>query len=308
MHQGVKIGSIVRLAGMLAGLAAAGAQAQSLLGSTSVMERQQGTAIEYGYSFLQTPREVLQFLHSGYLVEVSNSPTLEIHDVSYPYTRPETKLLLDRLSVQYRTACGDKLIVTSLIRPVSEQPANASALSVHPTGMAVDLRIPDKGKCRSWLENTLLSLEKAEVLDVTRERRPPHYHVALFTKAYENYVANLKSDRHEYIVRRGDSLYLIADRNNISLASLRAANNLRGDLIRVGQTLLIPTQSGGNSKNQEQQVAALSEVTHKVRRGDTLWDIASRYGTTVNSIRALNNLSGNLLQIGQELKISLSSR
>src|SRR5690606_8979905 len=62
---------------------------------------------------------------------------------------------------------------------------------VHPAGMAVDLRISSSAACRSWLESTLLSLERQEVLDVTRERHPPHYHIALFVDRYAEYVAPL---------------------------------------------------------------------------------------------------------------------
>jgi len=59
--------------------------------------------------------------------------------------------------------------------------------------MAVDLRVPAASADRAWLEETLLSLEDAGVLDVTRERRPPHYHVAVYPAAYAAYVARLDS-------------------------------------------------------------------------------------------------------------------
>jgi hypothetical protein len=54
--------------------------------------------------------------------------------------------------------------------------------------MAVDLRIPQDAAARQWLEETLLNLEAGSLLDVTRERRPPHYHVAVFPEPYEAYV------------------------------------------------------------------------------------------------------------------------
>src|SRR5690606_4402484 len=85
----------------------------------------------------------------------------------------------------------EKLVVTSLTRPASSQPRNSHALSVHPTGMAVDLRISQRAASREWLENTLLSLEADGLLDVTRERNPPHYHVALFPEAYMAHVERL---------------------------------------------------------------------------------------------------------------------
>jgi hypothetical protein len=57
--------------------------------------------------------------------------------------------------------------------------------------MAVDLRVPAVAAHRAWLERTLISLEGLGVLDATRERHPPHYHVAVFPARYGEYVAPL---------------------------------------------------------------------------------------------------------------------
>lgn len=295
-------------------------QAQSLLGSRATMERQNLAAVNYGYSFLQTSNDVHRHVEQGHLVRVDPNRYMELHLVSFPFARREVKLFLDRLSAQYHASCGEKMTVTSLTRPISRQPANASQASVHPTGMAVDLRIPQRGPCRSWLENTLLSLEKTGVLDVTRERNPPHYHVAVFTRDYEQYVASVDgrpaatpARAREYTVRRGDSLSLIARRNGTTVEQLRAANGTRGDLINVGQTLKIP---GAPATAQAVQVAAAApaaaapqmvasaEITHRVRRGETLWRIARRYGISVNEIRSENGLADDLLQVGQVLRLN----
>jgi hypothetical protein len=101
------------------------------------------------------------------------------------------KIFLERLGEQYVEGCGERLVVTSLVRPTSEQPRNSHPLSVHPAGMAADLRVSSNGACREWLESTLLALESRSLLDVTREHHPPHYHVALFTEAYREYVQPL---------------------------------------------------------------------------------------------------------------------
>jgi LysM repeat protein len=190
--------------------------------------------------------------------------------------------------------------------------------------MAVDLRIPNNGKCRRWLEDTLVSLERADVLDVTRERRPPHYHVALFTQPYEDYLAGLGMGPGEYTVRKGDSLSTIARRTGSSVPQLKAANGLKGDLIRAGQVLQIPgtmasratvtatapiqmaaSTSGNRDNNPE--LAGNQGLTHQVRRGESLWQIARRYGTSVNHLREANGLADDLLMIGQELRISASN-
>lgn len=308
------------------------ALAQSLKGSPASMTRQNQEAVRYGYSFLENGQAVSQFVDRGHLVRVSPNRYMDLHDVSYPYARPGVKVFLDRLSTQYTAACGEKLTITSLTRPLNRQPANASAASVHPTGMAADLRIPQKSSCRSWLERTLLSLEGTGVIDVTRERNPPHYHVAVFTQTYEQYVATLSGSASEYIVRRGDTLSGIARHHGIEITQLRAANGMKGDLLQVGQKLQIPGNAPAPASTTAtatvaslapepssaefvpadagaatQTVAAVTEVTHRVRRGETLWRIANRYGTSVNNLRSHNGLASDVLQVGQMLRIKTNN-
>jgi len=297
------------------------AQAQTLKGSPASVKKQYQLAQSYGFNFIQTPSEVAPSVKSGELHKVSPGRHIELHDVSYPYAVSETVLFLGRLSQQYHDACGEKLTVTSLLRPVSNQPANSVALSVHPSGMAVDLRVPAKRKCRSWLEDTLLSLEKERVLDVTRERHPAHYHVAVYAEQYETRVAALEgkvpqpstdtrvqpmqevavssspASDQSYVVRKGDSLWEISDRTGVSVAALRTANKLQGSRIEVGQTLLIP-----DAANASVQLASSDVTTHRVNRGETLWTIAHRYGTSVKKLQQVNN-TGKFLKVGQVLTI-----
>jgi hypothetical protein len=102
---------------------------------------------------------------------------------------PETRIFVQRLASQYRAGCGEKMVVTSAVRPATRQPANSTERSVHPTGMAIDLRLPRSAKCRRWLRTTLLELEKAGVLEATEEHSPAHFHVAVFPTAYSRYRA-----------------------------------------------------------------------------------------------------------------------
>ncbi|MCB1669804.1 MAG: DUF5715 family protein [Gammaproteobacteria bacterium] len=281
------------------------AQAQTLRGSQSSIEHQNSLAVAYGFTFVQTAQHMSRLVQGGQLVRISPTGSMELHDVSFPYARPGVKLFIDRLSNQYRSACGEKLTVTSLSRPIDQQPPNAAARSVHPAGMAVDLRIPRARSCRAWLERTLLSLEGRGVLDVTRERRPPHYHVAVFVESYESYVASMVGGTSQYVVRRGDTLSEISQLTGVSIAQLRAANGLRGDLIQVGQELQVPASAQqGTAISSSKELARVSYVTHKVRKGDTLWRIGTRYGTSVDRIMQENELDDDTLQIGQELRIS----
>jgi murein DD-endopeptidase MepM/ murein hydrolase activator NlpD len=151
--------------------------------------------------------------------------------------------------------------------------------------MAIDLRVPPTRKCRAWLENTLLSLEKQHVVDVTREHYPPHYHVAVFSKNYETRVAANSGSGQG------------------NLDQLRAANGLRGNLIHAGQTLRIPS-GGSRTGAASSDTVAMNEFTYRVSRGDTLWRIANRYGTSVEKLRQSNRQASDSLQVGQLLKIS----
>lgn len=164
--------------------------AGELGGSLRSVRRQHKIARRNDYTFVRNTYELRELVRKGRLVQLTTTADYVVDDVSYPYARPAVKLFVERLAAQYKAATGERLVITSLTRPVSRQPGNASALSVHPAGMAVDLRIPSSKWNRAWLEQTLLSLEDKAVLDVTREHHPPHYHVAVFPVQYEQYTAS----------------------------------------------------------------------------------------------------------------------
>jgi hypothetical protein len=166
------------------------ATAAGLAGSPASMRRQHKVAKKNNYTFLRTARQVREFIRNERLVRLQGNADYSVKAISFPYARDAVKLFVERIARQYHEATGDRLVVTSLTRPVSRQPRNASPLSVHPTGMAVDFRMPKKASHRRWLERTLLSLEDMNVLDATRERRPAHYHVAVFPREYLRYVAS----------------------------------------------------------------------------------------------------------------------
>lgn len=169
----------------------ASAEAGGLGGSRASLLRQHRIAKEHDFTFLRTPAQIREFVENERLEKLEGNADYDIGPVSFPYARSAVKLFVERLAAQFRAATGDKLVVTSLTRPTTHQPRNASPLSVHPAGMAVDFRVPATTSGREWLERVLLSLEGRNVLDVTRERHPPHYHVAVFPDEYVQYVATL---------------------------------------------------------------------------------------------------------------------
>ena len=95
----------------------------------------------------------------------------------------------------------------------------------------------------------------------------------------------------EYVVKAGDSLWLIAQRFHTTVDAIKSLNGLTTNLLNVGQVLKIPAA----------QSAPYVEYT--VRSGDTLWLLSRRYDTTVDAIKQLNGLTSDMLSIGQVLKI-----
>ena len=167
--------------------------AAELRGSPASMVHQHAVAVEEDYSFLRTPADVRRFVDAGRLLPVKPTADYTLSNVSYPYTRPEVLSFIEHFAASYHAATGNRLVITSLTRPLSTQPANAHALSVHPAGMAVDLRVPADEDNRTFLERALLSMEKAGMLDVTREHHPSHFHIAVFAPEFEPYAALLDS-------------------------------------------------------------------------------------------------------------------
>lgn len=99
------------------------------------------------------------------------------------------------------------------------------------------------------------------------------------------------ADENVYVVKKGDSLWLIAKNYNTSVDEIKRLNNLSSNTLSIGQKLKIPNAITSN------------EITYTVKKGDSLWLIANRYDTTVNAIKDKNGLTSNNLSIGQILKI-----
>ena len=101
-----------------------------------------------------------------------------------------------------------------------------------------------------------------------------------------------------YVVKRGDTLYALASKYGVSVNELMRLNNLSSTTLSIGQQLRIPI--GGDISDD-------SYVIYTVKVGDNLYSIAKKYNVTVDNIKAVNNLTSNLISIGQQLRIPISN-
>ena len=106
-------------------------------------------------------------------------------------------------------------------------------------------------------------------------------------KISDNDNNNNLENKNIYTVKKGDSLWLIANKYDTTVEKIKSANNLTSNALRIGQVLTIPSSS--------------EFFTYTVKNGDSLWLIAKNYNTTVDNIKKLNNLTSNTLQINQKL-------
>lgn len=106
--------------------------------------------------------------------------------------------------------------------------------------------------------------------------------------AYEEEIPS--TSEVTYTVKSGDNLYSIARKYNVTVSDLMNYNNLTSNLLSIGQVIRIPSNTS-------------SSTTYTVKNGDTLYSIARKYNTSVDSIKTKNNLTSNTLSIGQKLII-----
>lgn len=129
-------------------------------------------------------------------------------------------------------------------------------------------------------------------------------------------VQNTKpATANTYTVVSGDNLSKIAARHNISLANLKKWNNLSSDLIYPGQVFKVsatatgstPAPSNPSTPNNQTNNPQTNASTYKVVSGDTLGKIARQFGTSVANIKKWNNLSSDLILVGQTLSLQANA-
>jgi LysM repeat protein len=102
-------------------------------------------------------------------------------------------------------------------------------------------------------------------------------------------------------VKQGDTLSEIARKAKISVAELKRLNNLSGNNLKLGQVLVVSKK--GATATEKTAAVKMQTLTHKVKKGDTLFEIAKKTKISVAELRRLNKLSGDRLKLGQVLVV-----
>ncbi len=108
---------------------------------------------------------------------------------------------------------------------------------------------------------------------------------------FTSFGGSVSAHENEYTVRSGDTLWRISQANNVSVSNLKTWNNLTSDNIYVNQKLSLLAPHTHTS-------------TYTVQKGDTLWSISTHYKITVAQLKSLNNMTTDMIYVGQVLKVS----
>ena len=145
-------------------------------------------------------------------------------------------------------------------------------------------------------------ITRKEEIDSTIERSFKYDSKIIIEEMVEDLVEYLNltyipvEDGNYYTVKKGDTLYKIASQNNTTVDILKELNNLSTNNLSIGQQLKLPPT--------EIIEIPSTTITYTVKPGDTLYALAKTYNTTVDAIKTINNLTTNILSIGQTLIIS----
>ncbi|MBU2277466.1 MAG: LysM peptidoglycan-binding domain-containing protein [Gammaproteobacteria bacterium] len=160
---------------------------------------------------------------------------------------------------------------------------------------------------------TQLSLNELKTLNpgFKRNNTPPGEQPLVLPLAKMDLFAENRSqlrsinlaDISQYKVKSGDSLGLIAKKNNTTVAKLRVLNQLKTDLLKIGQLLFVSKVSN-NPTSTNKQTNPKKSISYQIKSGDNLWLIAKQFKVTAAELAAVNKLSkGSALKPGQKLMI-----
>ncbi|MCY8206500.1 peptidoglycan endopeptidase LytE [Bacillus subtilis] len=125
-------------------------------------------------------------------------------------------------------------------------------------------------------------------------------------KSTSSKSSSSSSSSSTYKVKSGDSLWKISKKYGMTINELKKLNGLKSDLLRVGQVLKLKGSTSSSSSSSS-KVSSSSTSTYKVKSGDSLSKIASKYGTTVSKLKSLNGLKSDVIYVNQVLKVKGTS-
>lgn len=120
-----------------------------------------------------------------------------------------------------------------------------------------------------------------------------------------NTNTNTSTAGQYYTVKSGDSVWLVAHNNNITMNQLIQWNGIKNNFIYPGQKLIVNKTTGNTSSNQSSNTSTTTTGggTYTTVSGDSLWGISQKYGLSISQLKQLNNLTSDTIYIGQTLKV-----
>ena len=253
--------------------------------------------VEYG--FIDSAKDV-EFLKENYKELAEAVISAVANYIGVPYT-PPGGITTNTYVVQK----GDSLysIANKLGTTVSEL-KKENNLTTNTLQIGEVLRIPTK-EIYEEEENiyivkkgdTLYSIAMANNTTVDELKRINNLTSNILSTGQLLKIPSALLPESTYIVKKGDSLYSIANKYNTTVDELKRINNLTSNILSIGQVLKLPSDKVSDVEKEE------NTISYTVQKGDSLYSIARKYSTTIDKIKDLNNLTTNLLSIGQVLLI-----
>ena len=253
--------------------------------------------VEYG--FIDNTKDV-EFLKENYKELAEAVISAVANYIGVPYTPPE-----GITTNTYVVQKGDSLysIANKLGTTVSEL-KKENNLTSNTLQIGEVLRIPTKeiyeGEENVYIVqkgDTLYSVAMANNTTVDELKRINNLTSNILSTGQLLKIPSALLPESTYIVKKGDSLYSIANKYNTTVDELKRINNLTSNILSIGQVLKLPSDKVSDIEKEE------NTISYTVQKGDSLYSIARKYSTTIDKIKDLNNLTTNLLSIGQVLLI-----
>lgn len=253
--------------------------------------------VEYG--FIDSAKDV-EFLKENYKELAEAVISAVANYIGVPYTPPE-----GITTNTYVVQKGDSLysIANKLGTTVSEL-KKENNLTSNTLQIGEVLRIPTKeiyeGEENVYIVqkgDTLYSIAAANNTTVDELKKANNLTSNILSTGQLLKIPSALLPESTYIVKKGDSLYSIANKYNTTVDELKRINNLTSNILSIGQVLKLPSDKVSDVEKEE------NTISYTVQKGDSLYSIARKYSTTIDKIKDLNNLTTNLLSIGQVLLI-----